>query len=150
MANISDIPIRSNGQTVDASWWNIIRTILIDVFASIIPNEFQVTIANNAGATAISGLIFSSGTTHAVRLITTIYRQTDAPTQIRSFTKLFATFKPTAGWAIDYQHIGDDPGVTFTINTTTGQISYASTNIAGANYVGKMRYKTTDTFSVET
>lgn len=147
--NISDIPVRVNGRKVEASWWNDIRTALLTALGGATA-ETQQTISNNAAATAITGLLLDSTTLVYARVLVSVYRQTDAPTKLRQVFTLDCYFKTGTGWDFEPQSVGEDSGLTFTIDATTGQISYASSNVAGANYVGKARWKIDSTMAVET
>lgn len=63
--------------------------------------------------------------------------------------ELIALLNPeTLDWEITDEQKGEDEiGIDFLIDAATGQISYDSTNIAGANYVGKISY-TTETLDI--
>lgn len=102
-------------------------------------------IANNQAAQNITSLIFDKTKFKSAVIEYDMYRKTDAPTEVSCYGKVVAMFKPVANaWAIlPPEEIGDDCGVTFTIDAATGQVKYTSSDIVGANYSGLMRIKVT-------
>lgn len=100
-------------------------------------------IANN-GAGAITGLIFDSDDFKSAVVEFDLRRKTDVESAI-FIGRLTAAFDGTA-WLLlgpSGESHGDDPGVAFTIDATTGQISYSSSNMSGTGYDGVISMKVT-------
>jgi hypothetical protein len=78
-----------------------------------------------------------------------VYRQTDtalsALAQAGQLRGVFNTQSST--WFMSDDYSGQNSGVAFSI-LSSGQIQYTSSNIAGANYVGSMKYAIRKTFGV--
>lgn len=86
----------------------------------------------------ITGLVFDKTVFKGAQIDFDLYRQTDSSNKWESGT-LFVTHDPVADlWRITLTSNFDDCGVTFAISAT-GQISYSSDSLAGANYEGKIR-----------
>lgn len=147
----TDIPLRSNGQgsinRVDASWFNIIRTFLIDAFPGTV-GETRINLDNNA-TEIIPSLIFDSSEIIMARFRVTSIRKTDAPSELRTYSEIVATYKTNGGWALETEHLRDNPQTSYTIDSSTGQVSYTTSNLAGANYFGKATWKVLDTTTLE-
>ena len=76
-----------------------------------------------------------------------IYRVTD-DNEVAQTGQLRLTYKTNAAtWSITDDFGGDDAGVTFTVDVT-GQISYESTDLTGANYSSKLQVTTVELFEV--
>lgn len=113
-------------------------------------SETEFTIANNvAVATNVTDLLFDGALNRAFMLDYSIYRQTDtassAVAQVGQLRGVYNTQSTT--WYLSDDFAGQNAGVTFSI-TSGGQIQYTSTDIAGANYVGTMKYNPRKTFEV--
>ena len=104
--------------------------------------ETAFTVDNNiAAATNVTSLAFNTTSVRAAEIDYSIYRATDAPTELTETGKMLIVYKNTANtWFLTRTTSGDDTGVEFTI-TTTGQIQYTSTDISGANYTGIMKFR---------
>ena len=78
-----------------------------------------------------------------------IYRQTDtASSALAQAGQLRGVYNSQAGtFYIADDFIGQNAGVTFSI-TIAGQIQYTSTDIAGLNYAGTLKYNVRKTFGV--
>lgn len=148
------IPIRSNGNqvAVDASWWNTIRTYLIDFFDGYIGGgavvETQFTIADNQSSYQnITGLLVDGSINSCVDIEYTIYRASGG-TRRRERGVLRCMYKPTDGWSFERESWGDDAlNMSDSLNVTTaGQVQYKSDSFAA----GKIRYKTGNVFLIET
>lgn len=149
----STIPIRANSDDIFASWWNDIRTALINTFGSGGVLETQFTIADNQSAyTNVTGLLLDQAVTRSVDIEYTIYR-TDGAVERRERGTIYATYKAVgAVWAYSRKtHHGDDAlNVADSLFVTTaGQVQYKSDSLGGT-YSGKMRYKIVMSFDKET
>lgn len=102
-------------------------------------NEFQQDIDNNqAVATSIAGLLFSSASVKAAQFDFEIYRQTVSGSRIEAGTCFLSYRTATSAWELSQSTQFDDSGVTLSV-TSGGQVQYISDNFAGASYVGKIR-----------
>ena len=101
-------------------------------------------IINNAQGAPLNltDLIFDKTTTKAVNILFEVSRETDSPTSLVEFGELVLVLDtPSNLWRqpVISNSDFDDAGVTFTVDTSTGQLKYVSTNMAGASYVGILR-----------
>jgi hypothetical protein len=140
------IPTRVNGAaggTVQASWWNVLRTGLLQMFGLGAVGEGQITLTNNAGATAVTGVTCDSALYRTLIVDYDIYRKTDtAASELRATGRLVIQWSPqNSSWNIASEEYVPNVahGVTWTLTgTTVVQLNYASSNLAGANYVGTL------------
>ena len=145
----SDIPIRYNsrggGQSrVDASWWNIIRTFLIDAFPGTV-GENAFNLLNNQNTPAdIPNLIIDKDEYVFFKARLSYTRRTALPLEIRTYTEIVCTYRTDTGWDLEFEHNRDFPEVVFSINPTTGQVSYTSDNMSGSSYFGKGYWRILD------
>lgn len=152
--SFSDIPVRSNSQTVDASWWNTIRTALVNVFGSGLTTETQFTIANNQGAAAdVTGLVFDKDSLVQVRIEYRLMQRDDAENRV-TYGQLVAFYNSEDdSWTLDDNPDGGDlSGVTFSIDdadTSAAQIQYTSDDMSGGNEARTMRHKVVLSFAPE-
>lgn len=105
----------------------------------------ELVLANNVANTALTGMTWDGVSVRAVELEYALYRKTDAPTEVAAMGRLRLIYKPVANtWdLIELGEGGDDCGITWDIlqTSTSVQLRYTSTNLAGANYVGEVRLK---------
>jgi len=103
-------------------------------------SSISMALANNQTSAAnVTGLSINSATYIHAMMNVFISRQTDTPTELVESGILHLVYLPkSATWDIRFQSVYGDAGITFSI-TSGGQVQYVSTNIAGANYVGKLR-----------
>lgn len=158
MATIfSSIPIRSNADTglVDASWWNTIRTALVNYVGAGGMEETQFTIADNQSSYQdVTGLLLDSTLTRAAQIQYTIYR-TNGSAERREMGIIFCFYKAVAAvWSFEVNSWGDDSLGNGTISaplnlTSAGQVQYKSDSMGGT-YSGKIRYKSVIAFAKET
>jgi hypothetical protein len=137
--DLADLPIRTNGTTVkvDASWWNDIRSVLLGLYGTGTTGNTQQALANNTTA-VITDLIFASASIIDFEVNYTSVRGT-----ARQSGKLRGFFNTQ--WNLLHESTNEDCGLTFSIDTVTGQVSYTTTN----DVVGKIQWKTTSTFAIE-
>jgi len=117
----------------------------------VVANQTSFTIANNQTSAAnITNLIINPATIRAAKIEYSIYRQTatagSAVAQMGQLRVVYNTQQ--AQWLISEDYAGQDAGVTFSIDNSTGQVRYTSSNIAGTSYVGALRYHLVKTFGV--
>lgn len=144
----SEIPIRYNSRgggesRVDASWWNIIRTFLIDAFPGDVGETAFNVLNNQTAPVDIPGLLIDSDENVFFKVRLSFTRRTDSG-ELRTYTELTCTFRTDTGWDLEFEHNRDFPNVVFTINPTTGQIQYTSDNMAGSSYFGKGYWRILD------
>lgn len=149
-------PPSTNGQWVVAVCLASTATeIVINPVSSasaiyVVDGDTSFTIANNQSSAAnVTGLLIDGVSTRSFILDYSIYRQTDtassALAQVGQLRGVYNT--QSASWLMSDDFSGQNAGVTFTI-LNSGQIQYTSTNIAGANYVGSLKYAIRKTFGV--
>lgn len=104
--------------------------------------ETITTIENNISVpTSIPALVFNSNLTQAIKLFYKIKRDTDSVPEV-SEQGVLELFYTNGTWLVSREiSVGSPTGVFFDIDNT-GQIKYTSSNLAGANYVGSIRFKT--------
>lgn len=128
-----------------------VKTYVDALPVAIIVSQTSSTIVNNQSTPAnITGLIFNPTLFRGVKIEYSIYRQTDtASSAVAQMGQLRFVYNTQAGvWLTSDDYVGQDAGVTFTIDNTSGQIQYTSTDITGTNYVGTLKYSLIKTFGV--
>lgn len=136
--NLSDLPIRINGRTVtvDASWWNDIRLVLLGLFGPSPTGNVQQNLADNTTA-VLTGAIFDETEIVDAEINYTLIRGTS-----RQSGKLRAYY--TNQWNLAHE-AEESAGVTFSIDTSTGQISYTT----DSSSTGKIQWRTISSFAIE-
>jgi hypothetical protein len=153
---ITGTPPSTNGQWVVAvCLTSTASEIVINPVSSasaiyVVDGDISFTIANNQTVVAnVNGLLVDGASTRSFILDYSIYRQTDtassALAQVGQIRGVYNT--QSTSWVISDDFSGQNAGVTFTV-LNSGQIQYTSTNIAGANYVGTLKYAIRKTFGV--
>lgn len=97
-------------------------------------------LANNQVVAAnVTSASFDDSTIRGFIMSYSIYRSTTLNEESET-GQIFGCYKSTAGtWEIA-QTYGGSSGVTFSI-TNAGQLQYTTTNLAGASYSGKLKFK---------
>jgi len=105
--------------------------------------EVNFSVENNqSSATDVTGLLVDSTKEKAATIEYYLYRKTDdiELAQHGQFRVRHKGIEDT--WVLATEsYAGDDAGVTFSINSATGQVRYTSSNITGANYEGTLECK---------
>jgi len=104
--------------------------------------QFSQAIVNNQAAPLnITNLLFDSNDIKSVTVDFDLHRQSDTgASELDERGSLLLLFDSVAGnWRAKASSLFDDAAVVFTI-TAAGQVKYTSSNIAGSNSVGTMRY----------
>jgi len=135
--------VLDSGQTLDQTNVNLTQ-LLTAINSKVAAGGVQAnfTLVNNQAAPAdVTGLLFDSNNIKSARIEFDIHRQSDtASSELDETGTLFLTYDPVAGtWKAKVSSVFDDAGIVFTI-TAAGQVQYTSTDIAGTNSVGTMRY----------
>lgn len=142
MSTYSSIPVRANGQEINASWFNTLRSALLSGAGIETVGKTNFTIANNQTAAAnVTGLLFSSTNTQLAKIQYTIDRSDATPTTAFQIGELAVYHDGSAWTLVLLDQAGDDAGVTFSV-TSGGQVQYTSTNFSGGSYSGSMAFKT--------
>jgi len=132
--------IESRGITLDQTGAN--KTQLRQALENLLGfgNQLDFTIADNAGVTDLTGLLFSKATVKAVRMFFQVNRKTDAPAaSLNEAGEIYIWHDAVSDtWEVSFDSKGNDSGLTFTI-TAAGQLEYSSSNMNGTGYLGKMR-----------
>lgn len=131
------------GWGADATGWATAVTELLSSLAG--PgtiNETQSTIDNNISVDEqVAGLIFNSALTQSAIVIYRIHRDTDAISPMTEMGQLDILLD-NGTWKMTRTILSGEPaGITLDVDPT-GQIIYQSSNLAGANYNGFIKFKT--------
>lgn len=112
--------------------------------------QFNQTLLNNVGATAVNNALFNKTLFWEVDLEYFIERRTATQGFVQRGTLVCKYDIYAATWSIDDFILGGSSGpttgVVFTINASTGQVSYASDNMTGGSYVGNLIVQSLETF----
>jgi hypothetical protein len=152
---ISLTPPSANGQWIVAVILATSATeVVINPVASasaifITDSETSFSIANNQTITNVTSLLIDGVSNRSFTIDYSIYRQTDtALSAVAEAGQLRGVYNTqSATWFMSDDYSGQNSGVTFSI-LGSGQIRYTSSNIAGANYVGTLKYTIRKTFGV--
>lgn len=139
LVKFSDIPIRANGQKIEASWFNSIRLLLVQIFGDIAGEERQ-SIGNTdtsqdiTGLTDISSLEFSQ-----VDFEYQVRRKDDVNDVFQSSQNPVLHFKTSSQvWVLtghDENIRGDDAKINFEL---------FQQDLGGGDIRATVRYSTTD------
>jgi len=145
----SEIPVRAAG-AVNVSWWNALKTAgeAIEGFLGTgLVAETAFTVANNqVGAASVTGLVVDKTLYKSAKAFVEVRRKTDTNEVVCNGLLTLIYRDLTSAWEVVESWDGDAHGLTLTI-TAGGQVQYASDNMSGANYTGKLKFKLM-TFSV--
>lgn len=122
------------------AWAEEVTTVLASVLGTNDIVQTSFNIANNVGAaTNITGLVFNTAAVRAAIIEYSLYRVTDS-NEVAESGLLNVVYKTNAAvWELSQISVGDSQ-VTFSV-TNTGQFQYTSTNLAGTNYSGLMKFR---------
>lgn len=114
-----------------------------EVFAEITQS------VNNSGVDIdITGLILSGASYRSAVFSYSIYRSSDSE-ELSQVGQLMLSYKTTANtWSLSDTFGGDDAGVEFSIDPTSGQISYTSSTLDVNNYTGVLKIRGSEVFRV--
>lgn len=112
--------------------------------------QFNQQLNNDASATPVNGAIFSNIAFWEVDLQYYIERRTSTQGFVQRGTVVCKYDPFLASWSVDDVVLsgssGPITGVTFSIDPTSGQVSYASDNMTGSSYVGNLIMEAVDAF----
>lgn len=132
------------GWGTDATGWaEAVTEVLASLAGPGTINEVQSNIENNISIdTSVAGLIFASSLTQSAIVMYRIQRDSDSISPLIEAGRLDIVLN-NGVWEMSREITGGNPaGVSFDVDGT-GQVVYQSTNIAGANYTGSVKFKTT-------
>ncbi|CAK9250669.1 unnamed protein product [Sphagnum jensenii] len=113
--------------------------------------QFNQVLLNNASATAITGAMFSSSSFWEIDLPYFIERRSASQTYTQRGTLVLKYDVDTSLWVVDNfvlsGNSGPTSGVTFSVNTSTGQVYYASDNMSSTGYVGNLIIQASTAFT---
>ena len=158
--SFESIPIRSNGSTdiVEASWWNIIRTKLIEAFPGLPSTTTgSFSLVNNQSSFAnVTGLLLDKDEARTYVVRYEILRSTDTPTSLYETGTLTFNWSGTAwitlreidsgnalGLGIDTGPFGD-----LRAEPSTGQVEYKTENLSGGSYAGTLKWRIVEVWNV--
>lgn len=119
--SFSDLSIRSNGEVITSSWFNSIRTALINFFGAEGVSGLSFSGAASQTDTNVTGLVFDSSSTRSVNVNYQIVTAT--LTEKGEFDLVY----DGSNWALYEGAVsGDVSGITFDVNSSTGQVTYSS------------------------
>ena len=106
--------------------------------SDILTTSFNLT-NNQIAAANIVGLSFDTSQVRSAVIPYSIYIST-ATNEFSECGTIYITYKSTANtWELAQNYVGSS-GLVFTV-TPSGQVQYTSTNVSGASYVGKLKFK---------
>lgn len=138
---------REPGYGEDATGWAEGVTGVLDSLSGLgTINETQSTIDNNVLVPSpIAGFVFSASQVEGADISYRVYRKTDTQEFSEKGT-LSVVYKPGDAdkWFISREiSVGDDSQLAFDIDVN-GQVTYTSSNVTGANYMGFIKFKTSN------
>ncbi len=144
MSIFGDIPIRNNGDTITAAWFNTIRSKLLAAFGDVEGQVVQA-ISNTVTNQDITTLQFDKNDFSQIDVEYILRRKTDSTEVFVRGGFTIEYMISTNAWRIkEGEFRGDDVGVTFNLLDDTGggsnvtQVRYTSDTLAGANYSGNI------------
>jgi len=150
LTKFSDLPIRSNGSKIEASWFNSIRTLLTQIFGDIQGESSQPIGQTDTNQTVteianVDKLEFSM-----IDVEYMVRRNTDTVEVMQSGKFSIQYLRVANSWRIvgDQQDInGDDGQIEFSLLEDTGggsnlvTLRYSTTTISGATHVGDLKVR---------
>lgn len=132
----SDIPDRTNGTRILRGWFNDLRDAGILVAGGATTTNSFVIANNQSSAASVTSAVLSSANFTSWQIIAEIKRSTTV-----EIIRINAYYNGTV-WAVEYNGLaGTDSGVTFSIDTSTGQLKYTSTNTSAGTMKWSFNYK---------
>lgn len=121
--SFSGIPTRTNGTKILRAWFNDLKTAGSNLESGIVVSN-TFTIANNqSSAASVTSAILSSASYTSAQIYAELKRGSTV-----QIVMIYMYYDGT-NWNVEYTGLaGSDAGVTFTIDSSTGQLKYTSTN----------------------
>jgi len=141
-ATVGNLYVTNNG-TIANAYLNtatvgslVVNNVNITPSAGDIGQEASFAAANNQSSPAdVTDFIFDTSVrAFTAQVSVTILTTGDANNKFAYFTlqgiQKSPAGSPTPGWVLNSRYIGDNTGVVFSIDATSGQIKYTSSNIS--------------------
>lgn len=144
----SDIPIRSNSDDIDASWFNTIRTLLIQILGDAVGEAIQ-SIGNTDTDQDITELSLITDADYSKVDVDYMVRRTSTTADLFQSGR-FSLHRKADGWTIhghDQNIFGDDALITFSVYNTVVltknlvTVRYSTTDCGGASHVGELKVR---------
>ena len=137
-----NLPVQGDSPPWGTDLTDLLNALIAVSNPSIGPADITTTsftIANNvASPTNVSGAAFNTAIVRSAILSYSIYISTSI-NELCETGQIYLSYKSTAGsWELAQNYSGSS-GVIFSI-TSSGQLTYTSSNISGTSYVGKMKF----------
>ena len=154
--NSITIRVNSNTEYVEASWWNDIRTALINAFGGGVTGETKFTITDNTSSlTNITDFTFSGVNYSFVRASYTIARFDGTSTYRKESGYLDFNYNVgTETWSLDARRSSGDDALnlgtdSLDVDTTTkvGQVQYKCDSMGGGTHF--LTWKIIETKNIE-
>jgi hypothetical protein len=107
-------------------------------------NETTFPFTNNTTAGNVTGLSFTGTQTRSVWIDYAVYVNTtgSGATELSETGFMLAAYKPVAGtWELTQGEAVGSTGVTFSINSSSGQVLYTSPNFSGTGNLFQIKFK---------
>ncbi len=142
--NPADIPIRSNQDTIKASWFNTLRTFLIDAFRAV-TGQTTFTIDNNISSFTNIGFSVDAVSFTSARIPFEIIRSTSLENR-HELGEIILRYKNSTWEILMNSSFGDnslgDPDYFSIVQAgTVAHLKYKSDNMSGTGYAGNMKLK---------
>ena len=145
--DFSTLPVRANGQQIDASWFNTIRTFLINALG-IVSGEVPQSIGQTDTNQDITALVFDKNEFHKIDIEYFVERLTSTD-EVIAAGKLTLQYRTlTNTWDLIEGPIdGDDALISFSkFEDISGggnivTVRYSTTTIPGTGHTGKLKTK---------
>ena len=145
--DVSNLPIRSNGDNIVNAWFNSIRTFISTIESFV--DQVDATIGNTVSpAEDVTGITLDSSLYTSAIYEVEVSRATDS---VDAFSTGRISLQFVAGaWRVESGgFLGDADtspgggGITFSVTESLGvaQLQYVSSTIAGASYVGTIKLR---------
>ena len=139
----NDLPVRSNGQEIRASWFNSLRDYFIIALGAIRVQK-SVTLLNNT-TTFVTALTYDATEEISATIKYDISRESDTDAKVRQTGTLEVAYNSATGnWSLEEgPKFFDTPGVTWAIEQglSTARVSYTTTSYDPTGYVGRLDFK---------
>jgi len=150
LTKFSDLPVRSNGSKIEASWFNSMRTLLVQIFGDI-QGESSLSVGQtdtNQTVTEIANVDKLDFSMIDVEYM--LRRRTDTTEVMQSGRFSIQYLISANSWRIkgDQENInGDDGQIEFSLLEDTGggsnlvTLRYSTTTISGASHTGDLKVR---------
>lgn len=152
LINFSDLPIRLNGQKIEASWFNSMRTLLIQIFGEAQGETTQPIGQNDTNQNVINIENIDKSDFSQVDVSYIARRSTDDPSEERMQAGSFSIqyWRQAGVWRLggDQENLrGNDGKIEFSLLEDTGSgsnivtLRYSTTSINGGNHLGDLKVR---------